>query len=177
MRAPALVIKLLGVPILGTGLKIVFALLGTIFFAAGVAGILLPILPGMIFLPVSGFFFSHSIPPIARLINRAFGKHIARLKNGLSPEARISVLSFAFFGIMTNATYLANPGPLTLAKHWPLFEFSVAISEKIALPSHWISAVCAMFIFGFIATRPSQPSNIPTLFRKLRARITRRRSS
>ncbi|MFQ5554392.1 MAG: YbaN family protein [Acidimicrobiia bacterium] len=75
--------------------RILFGVLGTIFLAIGIAGTVLPVLPGTVNLLVALYFFSRSSERMHRwmLTNRYFGQTLRDYKAGLGMPRRIKFVA------------------------------------------------------------------------------------
>ena len=76
--------------------KILFLIFGIFFFLLGIAGIILPIIPGIPFFLVSLVFFVKSSKKFIRwmLNNKYIGKHLKTIRrDGISKKVKYSTIS------------------------------------------------------------------------------------
>jgi uncharacterized membrane protein YbaN (DUF454 family) len=75
--------------------RVLYATLGFLFLAVGIAGQVIPGLPGTLNLIVALFFFSRSSERMYRwmLTNRFFGRSLRDYKNGLGIPRRVKVVA------------------------------------------------------------------------------------
>lgn len=119
----------------------VYAALGFIFLAIGIAGFYTPVLPGTVNLLVAAYFFSMSSERMFRwmMTNRLFGQQLQDYRAGLGIPRKIKVVAVTSIIL------------------------SVALTVTLALSGPWARA--SMVLFGlvgiwFILTRPTRESEL-----------------
>ncbi len=116
--------------------RIVFAVIGSLFLCVGIAGYIVPGLPGTVFLLMALWFFGQSNERMYRwmLSNRFFGRQLVDYKAGLGIPRSIKVIAIGCIVIFTALSMFR------LGAWW----------QQIAL------GLLAMYGIGFIATRPTR---------------------
>lgn len=117
--------------------RLVYALVGFVFLGVGIAGFVVPGLPGTVFLLVSLYFFSMSNERMYRwmLTNRYFGEMLSDYKSGLGIPRKIKVVAVT---------------SIVLA---------VSLSVSLALEGTWTRLVLiAVGLYGiwFVLSRPTR---------------------
>jgi len=91
--------------------KLIFVLFGLVFLAIGIAGYILPGLPGTIFLIISAGLFVRSSPKLYAFVtqNRLFGRQLREyLETGFMP-LRAKILSLSSIWVFSTISILWAP--------------------------------------------------------------------
>lgn len=89
--------------------KTLFLIFGIFFFILGIAGVLLPIIPGIPFFLVSIVFFAKSSRKFLKgmLNNRYIGKYFRKIrKEGLSNKTKVSTVSVIWLTHITSIIFI-----------------------------------------------------------------------
>lgn len=118
-------------------LRVVYALFGFIFLGIGIAGTVVPGLPGTVNLLVALWFFSMSSERMYRwmLTNRYFGSALRDYKAGLGIPRRIKVIAVTSIVV------------------------AVTLSVTLAIDNGWVRAgLIALGVIGiwFVSSRPTR---------------------
>lgn len=75
--------------------------MGAVFLIPGVIGLVVPMMPGFVFLIVSTYFFSRSSERFHNwiLTNKWFGNYISSIYNGTKLPMRAKIISGLFFAV------------------------------------------------------------------------------
>ena len=91
--------------------KLIFVLFGLVFLAIGIAGYILPGLPGTIFLIISAGLFVRSSPKLYAFVtqNRLFGRQLREyLETGVMP-LRAKILSLSSIWVFSTISIIWAP--------------------------------------------------------------------
>ena len=121
--------------------RTVYALLGFVFLAIGIAGFYTPILPGTVNLLAAAYFFSMSSERMFRwmMTNRIFGRQLRDYRAGLGIPRTVKIAAVASIGL------------------------SVALTVTLAITNPWGRAAMVLFgLYGvwFILTRPTRETEL-----------------
>tara|TARA_Y100001970_G_scaffold127793_1_gene157874 strand:+ start:2755 stop:3162 length:408 start_codon:yes stop_codon:yes gene_type:complete len=112
--------------------KAIYIIIGSIFFAIGLFGYYMPVVPGTIFIIISAYFFMHSSDRLYNKIvnNSLYGKPIKQyLENNVIPFKTQVIILLSMWGPMLITLYLTPSMRFPLEIQ--LFNIDININLKI----------------------------------------------